>query len=189
MVSHLFLGECQWRMCRSKAKPAWAQPGWLWAKWPTPGFLGCSDVIFWQDQQQPLLSNGAGAACLQELPAKKWKRPYLVHPEQQLQAREITVPQLAYGPQYQWHRSPESMGSARVDQNVTTIVQCPAGRIKQLFPLFCLPWPVLRPLLPCSSPQFPCSQCAEDLRVFGSCGASAHMASETPSGGQLSMLW
>lgn len=103
---------------------------------------------------------------------EKWKPPYLVHPKQQLQACEITVAQLACEPQY-WHRGPKSMESARVDQSVTTIGQCPAGRLKQLFSPLHLCLPVLQLLLPCPSPPIPCSQYTEDLHVFGSWGASA----------------
>lgn len=65
------------------------------------------------------------------------------------------------------------MESARVDQSVTTIGQCSAGRLKKPFSPLCLSLPVLQLLLPCPSPPIPCSQYTEDLCVFGSWGPSA----------------
>lgn len=92
MVSHLFLGEY-----RSRTKPAGALPGDLGKDGYPQTFLAVQ-ISF----SGPINSNHVSAmgpdACKNFL--EKWKPPYLAHPKQQLQAREITVPQLACEPRY-----------------------------------------------------------------------------------------
>lgn len=69
---------------RKQGKPSLGITRWLGAKWPPKTFLAVSDRIFWQDQQQPLLSNGSGAALLESTSCKSQKRPHLLPPQQQV---------------------------------------------------------------------------------------------------------
>lgn len=77
------------------------------------------------------------------------------------------------------------MESVRVDQTVTTIIQCPAGRLKKPFSPLCLAFSFYSHV---PAPQFPVANILRTFMCLEAGGLQPPYGLGDTSGGRLSML-